>query len=138
MKPALALLALATLLTACGPTYRTNYNLLPPATQSGQLCAMNVKSMSDVCVANCQMMGRSCRNYGPGGGIGLGYGRREGFIAGGGYNDTLLDDRDCSTVQCESNCLAAARTSHLSCGGSVTRQTVCTSNCPPPQPVPVK
>ena len=133
----LASLALA--LAACGPVYRTNYNLLPPATASGQLCANNVKAMSDVCVANCQMMARSCRSFSTGVSLNYGWSRHDGSFEGGPGRE-ILDDRDCSAVQCESNCLAAARTAHASCGGAVMQQTVCTANCPapvvPPPPLP--
>lgn len=128
-----ALLAAALLLAACGPVYRTNYNLLPPPTQAGQLCASNVKLMSDTCVSNCTQMARSC--YNPGGfSTSIGFGNR-GYIGNGvGYESSILDDRDCSPRQCEESCLASARTAHQSCGGTITQETVCTSNCPPPAP----
>lgn len=135
MKPRLIPLTLIPLiLAACGPTYRTNYNLFPPASKEGQLCTSNVKIMSDVCINNCAQMARSCRSFSPGGlSVGYGtYGSGVGYGTSFGNRADILDDRDCSPVQCQESCLAAARTAHLSCGGTITEQTVCTANCPPP------
>lgn len=128
------------ILCACGPTYRTNYNLFPPSDAAGQTCVRNVSMMSDTCVANCRQMSRSCAN--PGGfhtsfgasnyghGMGIGYGSRD-----------LFDDRDCSATQCIETCLATARTAHVNCGGTVQSEVVCTANCPPqggPKPLPTQ
>ncbi len=125
-------------LAACGPTYRTNYNLFPPADKAGQMCVQNVALMSDTCVANCRQMARSCSspgfrtsvgfgagNYGRGMGYGVGYGN--------GYNDAL-DDRDCSPTQCIETCLSTARHAHLNCGGTIKQEVVCTANCPKDTP----
>ncbi|TKW61834.1 MAG: hypothetical protein DI628_04230 [Blastochloris viridis] len=120
------LVLLALVLAACGPTYRTNYTLNEPATESGRLCSSNVIVMSNTCVENCRQMARSC--YNPGGfHTSIGYGR--GGYGGWGYNQSLLDERDCSPRQCEENCLASARAAHVRCGGTVTEETVCTANC---------
>ncbi len=126
----LVLLALVPgfLVAACGPTYRTNYTLNEPTTESGRLCSSNVIVMSNTCVENCRQMARSC--YNPGGfhtSMGFGSGGYRGY--GWGYERSLLDDRDCSPRQCEENCLASARAAHVRCGGTVTEETVCTANC---------
>ncbi|RYG61835.1 MAG: hypothetical protein EON60_02015 [Alphaproteobacteria bacterium] len=133
-----ALLATALLLAACGPVYRTNYNLFPPESASGQMCVKNVSLMSDTCVANCRQMSRSCAS--PGGfstsvGFGSGhYGRGMGYGVGygSGYNNAF-DDRDCSPTQCIESCLATGRQAHLNCGGTIQKDVVCTANCPKPQ-----
>ena len=129
MKP---IVAFAVLLAACSPVYRTNYDLLPPPTREGQLCAANVKLMSDTCMANCAQMARSCRSFTPGINVGYGFGRGSYEPVYGPGASTLADDRDCSPRQCEESCLASARTAHTNCGGTITQQTVCTANCPKP------
>lgn len=127
-----AILALATLaLAACSPVYRTNYNLIPPATAQGQTCVMAVKSMSDTCMNNCSQMSRSCRSFGTGVSLGYGFSNTRGY-RDPFYNSSILDDRDCSPRQCEETCLASARNAHLSCGGTITEEVVCTANCPKP------
>jgi hypothetical protein len=135
MKSSISPYFVALLLAACGPVYRTNYDLLPPASKEGQLCVNNVKLMSDTCVANCEQMSRSCRSFSSGIGVGYGYGSWHGgnyeAVTGG---SSILADRDCSTLQCTESCLASARTAHLSCGGTIRQQTVCTANCPKPIP----
>lgn len=137
-------LATAFLLAACGPVYRTNYNLFPPTDAAGQMCVKNVALMSDTCVSNCRQMSRNCAspggfhssvgfgasNYGRGGSnYGVGYGM--GY--GSGYNDAL-DNRDCSATQCIETCLSTARQAHLNCGGTIKQEVVCTANCPKETP----
>lgn len=128
MKSALALIALAVIVVSCGPVYTTNYNLLPAPTKDGQLCSANVKMMADTCIANCQQMARNCRGSGFNAGVGFGGGSyRQG---GWGYNQSLMNDRDCISTQCEESCMTAARQGHLNCGGRVVEEVICTSNCP--------
>ena len=134
MKTLLPLAAL--LLTACGPVYRTNYNLFPPTSKEGQICVANVASMSDTCVNNCRQMSRSCRSSGFSASYGYGsygYGNYEPV-----HRSTILDDRDCNDTQCIDSCLTAARQSHLNCGGTIQSEVVCTANCPAPQPTPAR
>ncbi|RYG62195.1 MAG: hypothetical protein EON60_00645 [Alphaproteobacteria bacterium] len=128
-------LATALVLAACGPVYRTNYNLFPPENASGQMCVKNVALMSDTCVANCRQMSRSCAS--PGGfsstvGFGSGnYGRGMGY--GVGYGTDIVNERDCSPTQCIESCLATGRQAHLNCGGTIQKDVVCTANCPEAQ-----
>lgn len=127
MKP--ILLAIALLLAACGPTYRTNYELFPPAGKEGQTCVANVKLMSDTCVENCRQMSRNC---GSGFSTGIGFGTGPYYGSGIGFNQSMYDERDCRPTQCIESCLATARQAHVNCGGTVKAETVCTSNCPKP------
>jgi hypothetical protein len=134
MKTLLPVAAL--LLAACGPVYRTNYELFPPADLAGQTCVANVKLMSDTCEANCRQMSRNCRSNGSGVSIGYGYGRYGGNYETVMGNRQLLDDRDCNDTQCVESCLATARQAHLNCGGTIKSEVVCTANCPAPNPAP--
>lgn len=131
----LILTPLALLMASCGPTYTTNYTLLPAPTKEGQLCSTNVKLMADTCLNNCRQMAYNCRSGGFSAGLGYGSGGwgHHGMGGGIGYNQSLLDDRDCSSYRCEDSCKTAARQGHLNCGGTVTEEVVCTANCPKPQ-----
>lgn len=135
-------LLLPLLLAACGPQLRTNYQLLPPKTQSGQICANNCMLMSNTCVQNCRLMAMQCNNvdydrdYGFGSGLGFdtgGHYRSGGFV--GARFAQPLPSAECSSTRCENNCLAAARQCHTNCGGTITQQTICVANCPKPQPI---
>lgn len=130
-------LVLPLLLAACGPQMRTNYQLFPPKTESGRLCANNCLLMSNTCVTNCRAMARQCASVdydsGLGIGAGSGWGYRGGFV-GAGFSRPL-SGAECSSRSCEESCLAAARQCHTNCGGTVTSQTVCVANCPKPQPL---
>jgi|GEM_PF-5873020 len=123
-------LLLTLLLAACGPQLRTNYNLLPPKTASGQLCANNCAFMANTCVTNCRAMSNQCTDvdYNSSFGYGTGWARRGSFV--GATIGAPLSGTDCSSRTCEENCLAAARQCHLNCGGTITQQTVCVANCP--------
>lgn len=129
MKTRAALL-LVLALAACGPQLRTNYNLLPPPTPQGQVCAGGCLLMSNTCVENCRLMSRKCESYDASTGVGFGTGwRHHGGMVEAGLTRPL-SSADCSARQCEENCLAAARQCHLTCGGTITSETVCVANCP--------
>jgi hypothetical protein len=138
MKQLSLIMVTSFVLAACGPTYRTNYNLFPPESKSGQMCVQNVSLMSDTCVANCRQMARSCSNSGFSTNVGFGSGHyRRGMGYGVGYGmgyNHGFDDRDCSPTLCIERCLSSARQAHLNCGGTIKKEVVCTANCPKPEP----
>lgn len=124
-------------LTACGPQYRMDYTLTPPASPSGKQCANNCYYVREGCVNACQAARYdACGGSGlsVGVGYGSGYGHRGRHWSGvgygypGRYHDRYYDCRP-DTDACIERCEIQYRQCFTTCGGRVDGQQVCTANC---------
>lgn len=60
LKKCLLLILLVTLLTGCGPIYRTSYSYAPPTNQNGQMCTMQCLQTKNMCEQMCDMRQDNC------------------------------------------------------------------------------
>jgi len=121
------------MLSACGPMYQTDYQIVPPPTETGRMCANNCLLSRQNCQQSCTIQSNQCdqinrldaeRDYNE-------YVRRrtkEGkeikrslsSFSGNACNE----DYDCEE-RCESN----FHLCHTNCGGQVIPHTYCAANC---------
>jgi predicted small lipoprotein YifL len=136
MRPrflALVSLAALALLAACGPMYQTDYQVVPPQTETGRMCANNCLLSKSNCRNNCRMQSMQCQeierlrarsdyySY-------LDNQRRSGRPAqkteGDFYRSYACDEGSCAE-QCEGD----YRICHVNCGGQMIPHTYCTAFC---------
>lgn len=126
-------LAFLVALTACGPMMTTDFEIVPPPTENGRMCANNCLIMKDNCEKDCWSQRDSCEqmnqmqanlDY-------LGYvaarsnqgmpvKRSPSEFSGGRY---------CSADQCLQRCTQNYNVCHTNCGGKVIPHTYCTAFC---------
>src|SRR5688572_29762132 len=56
------LLILAVLLASCGPMYQTNYEIVPPQSETGRMCANNCLLSKSYCEQSCRMEQSHCES----------------------------------------------------------------------------
>ncbi len=129
------LFSLLFLLTACGPMYQTDYQMVPPDSQEGRLCANNCLLANQVCEQQCRTTGQQCR-------------QNEDLRAENEYlrerNEALAkgkqpkDDSYYSRInhfacadddECTESCQAHYRICHTNCGGQAIPHTYCVAFC---------
>lgn len=129
------LLAICSLLVtvACGPVYQTDYEIVPPPTQQGAMCANNCLMAQQNCRMNQQMQQNQCEQI-------------ERLRAQNEYlayvNRQQRENRPISRTerdfyypyQCGDNgaaamCEADYRICHTNCGGKIIPHTYCTAFC---------
>ena len=132
----------AALLSACSPSYRTDYQYIPPLKETGRSCANNCLVAKTNCNLACTTQEAQCYRrvqlqdsmddslYRGGywnNGIalsaspGMGY----GGMYGGGYNTTV-----CRADACLGSCEESYQKCFTDCGGKVTSREVCIAHCP--------
>lgn len=120
-------------LSACGPIYETQYQIVSPRTMEGRMCANNCLLAQTNCQQHCQMASQQCEyterleaenDY-------LRYveerrrkGREIKRSEESFYSGYACDDDDC-VEQCAGN----YHLCHTNCGGQVIATTVCTAFC---------
>ena len=128
------LLSLICLLYGCGPVYQTTYTMVPPATETGRMCANNCLLSKQQCQQSCTMQQAACD-------------RQEDLEAENRYLRYVNDQRSqgkeikrsresfryghsCIEVQqCHNQCETDYHICHTNCGGQVIPQTMCVANC---------
>lgn len=125
---AVAVLALA----SCGPVYQTTYDLQPPDTPEGKICANQCVQIRQTCEQNCGFEYDRCmdREYREADRRYHDYVRerkrenkpiersRSSFVYSYSCNDSCTDECDVRQRQC-----------HSTCGGEIYSETVCTAFC---------
>jgi hypothetical protein len=61
MKKYILPLVMSLVLAACGPSYHTEYEIVPPQTETGRFCANNCLLAQQSCRQGCQMQGTHCQ-----------------------------------------------------------------------------
>jgi hypothetical protein len=133
MKHAISLwLVLFTIfLTACAPHMVTEYQIVPPQSESGRFCANNCLMMKDNCEQNCWAQQQDCESQK----------RMEGHIDyltylasrnGKPVKKTPSDFRGsgwCDDSGCQARCTQNYNICHTNCGGQVIPHTYCSAFC---------
>ncbi len=131
-KSLLLALSLFTLIS-CGPMYVTEYELVPPPTNEGRMCANNCLFARTNCEQQCHLTSNMCEQnehlraeneY-------LRYVREreaEGLEIKRG-KDSFQNDYRCETDDCMEQCAATYRMCHSNCGGQVIPHTRCEAFC---------
>lgn len=129
----LSVLLLLFILSACGPVLTTEFEIVPPPTENGRMCANNCLLMKDNCERACWDQQQSCEqmnqmqsnlDY-------LAYvatreaqdapiKRERGSFSGGRY---------CAADSCLQRCVQNYNVCHTNCGGRVIPHTRCTAFC---------
>jgi len=120
------------MLSSCGPLYETTYEMVPPNTESGRMCANNCLLSQQNCRQNCQFQQNQCLEierlraqsaY-------LSYAneqQRQGRPVTRNEND-FYRVSGCDK-SCEDACGNDYRICHTNCGGAVVPHTACTAFC---------
>jgi len=127
------LLGLLLLVASCGPQYRTTYEVVPPPTETGRMCANNCLLSQQNCQQTCHMQDQQCQqiqhlqarnDY-------LAYvneQQRTGKPIKKSENN-FYSSYACQSSACEANCGSAYQICHTNCGGQIIPHTYCTANC---------
>jgi hypothetical protein len=119
----LMLLAAFTL-AACGPQYRTTYEMEPPPTPQGAQCANTCLQMLGQCQRGCQSQQSLCEMINS----------TKRMVYDDRYPppvQPMFEQNDCSTTVCRNDCTTSYRVCHTNCGGRVIPHTTCTGKgCP--------
>ena len=127
-------LALALLfVSSCSPLYQTDYEIVPPKTETGSLCANNCLLVQSSCRQQCQTQQSQCSEI-----VWL-RGQRDYLIYVNQQNansrPVKKSEQDfyrmdaCSNQTCEASCIADYRICHTNCGGKIIPHTYCVAHC---------
>lgn len=145
--------AIMTALAACGPVgplYETHYELVPPPTDMGRMCANNCLMAQQNCRQTCALQAQQCEQM-------------NHLQAQNDYQQYVIQRQhekkeikrgpdsfyyggSCGgDYGCEQRCQGDQHLCHTNCGGHVIPRTMCVANCqpqpgqayaPPPPPPP--
>lgn len=124
----LFLIAMALLVSSCGPIYETNYRYTPPA-----------DPLSRPCVSQCLSDKGQCRNIAElkneNANLRCERDARDDYErclgnAKGEQGKNSCNRRSCSSTADFGSCEVDYRTCFQSCGGVIDTERVCTFNCP--------
>ncbi|HVT35610.1 MAG TPA: hypothetical protein VHE37_08500 [Nevskiaceae bacterium] len=125
----LSLLALAA--AACTPAYQDQYDYQPPHGEVAQSCVAQCSVTRDLCVASFRSADGSGRQQ-----CEVQSNQEMAHCQGRATNGAeagLCTPRSCNEPTAAATpCDDEYRVCYASCGGTVTRRQVCTSNCPKP------
>ena len=128
------LFALVTLLVVgCGPVYETTYDLTPPRSAEGRLCASQCANTQQYCRRNCSLEMDQCKSRAREEGRREYYRyvqeRREKGKSIDRSESSFENTYSCSEIACKDECGGDFRNCHVNCGGTVTPHRVCTAFC---------
>ncbi len=133
MRTLLLVLAALLPLSACGPIYETQYNMVAPPTEMGRMCANNCMMMRQTCQQSCESQSSQCemianlqaredyRDY-----------VREREAAGKlikKKRSDFIHTSQCDADDCHARCESDYRVCYMNCGGQVIPVTRCTAFC---------
>jgi len=125
------LLSILCILTACGPSYKTSYEYVPPNSMKGKMCVNRCLSAKRMCQQSCREEQGECekqarqnarfqyRSYVAE--------RRHKNLPIERNLDSFYNDFDCRTRAC--GCDNDYRFCYANCGGDVIEHRECVSNC---------
>jgi hypothetical protein len=133
-KAVLRLFALVALLVAgCGPVYETTYELTPPRSAEGRLCASQCANTQQYCRRNCSLEADQCKSRAREDGRREYYRyvqeRREKGKSIDRSESSFENTYSCGDSACKNECGSDFRACHVNCGGTVTPHRVCTAFC---------
>ncbi len=120
-------------LTACGPVYTTEYQMVPPKSQSGQMCASNCILAAQNCKLACENSSLQCQQgeryraeneY-------LKY-KNERIKAGKEVKrseNSFYSSYRCDTDDCDARCDDMMHACYTTCGGQIIPHTYCSAFC---------
>ena len=121
------------LLATCGPIYVTDYEIVPPHTKEGMMCANNCLLVKQNCEQSCSLSYNSCHytanleaqnqylEY-------VNNRQREGKPIKKTRSD-FYGMTNCDKSECTSNCTSNYSVCHTNCGGQVIPHQRCTAFC---------
>ena len=132
MKKFGSLLLLA-LVTACGPVYQTSYEVVPPQSETGRMCANNCLMLKQNCEQTCRIEEAHCTE-------------RARLMERNDYLEYVAVQTasgkpvkrsgptsrryyDCSQDACYAACAGNYNICHTNCGGQIIPHTTCTAFC---------
>lgn len=126
-------IALLAALTACGPVLTTEFEIVPPPTEQGRMCANNCLMMKDNCERDCWDQRQSCEQMNQVQSS-LQY---LSYVAARNSEgkplkrsaDDFSGGRYCSADECLQHCVQNYNVCHTNCGGKVIPHTFCTAFC---------
>ena len=130
LKLALSFLLIA-FLTSCGPVYKTNYTYIPPENEEGKSCIFQCDNTKLQCYQLEDMRYQRCLDRADRDYYRCEANRRYVY----NYKKKRRECRHncyCFRSSCSQTrevCDDRYRTCYQTCGGSVTSETVCVSNC---------
>ena len=133
------------LLAACGPPqpyFQTTYQMVPPPSENGRMCANNCLMMQQNCRGSCSIQSQQCS-------INNTLAQQNAHHeAEEEYEDYVRDrqaigklikkkredfysapSNDCSTEACTSQCANDYNMCYTNCGGQIIPHTNCVANC---------
>jgi hypothetical protein len=124
---------LTIMLSACGPVYETTYEIIPPQSQHGAMCANNCLMSQTNCRNQCQRHDETCRrmaeleadneylHY-------LTLRQAQGLPVKRSRRD-FYSYSSCGDYGCNESCANDYRICHTNCGGKIIPHTRCTAFC---------
>lgn len=121
------------MLAACGPVYTTDYQMVPPTSMEGKMCANNCLMAQQNCAQACASSTSQCE-------------QNERLRAENEYLKYARDRRaegkevkrkessfyagyQCDGDDCTERCESSYRLCHTNCGGQVIPHTYCSAFC---------
>jgi hypothetical protein len=120
-------------ITACGPVYQTDYQIVPPQDNMGRMCANNCLLSMQNCQQTCRIEESHCTE-------------RARLMERNEYLEyvtvqtasgkpvkrnapTARRYYDCSQDACYGSCTNSYHICHTNCGGQIVPHTYCTAFC---------
>lgn len=130
--PMVVLVLIATLLSACGPIYRTEYSYQPPKANLANMCISQCIQSKSMCEQMCQMRNENCRERAHQDALFQFEAYKREQRARGERINKSVSDFDQSyrcgmSTSCD--CTPAYNACYNSCGGKVIENKICVAFC---------
>jgi hypothetical protein len=113
---------------ACTPVYESDYEIIPPRSHQGRMCANQCFMHKNQCQSNCSTQYSNCQMMST-------VSNQLSYIAAlnASKNSKTTpyyhSSNSCSTTACDNRCQADYHICHKNCGGQVIEHRVCTRYC---------
>lgn len=126
----LSVLVLASLLTSCGPMYKTEYSFIPPKSDLSKMCTAQCVQSKNDCEQSCRVDNENCRlrakqnalfefkNY-----------KEDQKQRGLPITKSVSDFDRSSSCFNSCHCESTFRECYSACGGEVRERQVCVAFC---------
>lgn len=127
----LGFIAVTLLLSACGPIYQTTYSYIPPASDTGKMCATQCQQNQSMCQQLCNSRADTCQSNARSQAM-YAYEeyKSEQISQGQPVTETLndfYDDSQCSNMNC--GCSDSYNSCFTTCGGQIIPKSTCVAFC---------